>query len=916
VTAPGTRLGPYEVNAQIGAGGMGEVFRARDTRLGRDVAIKVLPAAFASDPERLARFEREAKLLASLNHANIAQVYGFESATLPDGSTGHFLAMELVLGEDLAERLKRDAIPVDEAIAVARQIAEALEEAHEKGIVHRDLKPANVKVTPDGKVKVLDFGLAKAYAGEAAASSPELSQSPTLAHAGTQAGVILGTAAYMSPEQARGKPVDKRADIWSFGVVLYEMLTGKGLFSGETVSDVLAAVLTRTPDWQALPPATPAGLARLLRRCLERDARRRLHDIADARLDLEDSLQAPSDEGSIRAGRASRSHTSVRWLAAALAVALLGALAGGIAVHRLSVPKAERVVHLALTLPTGDDMIQQASGIAISPDGTKVVFRSTNDRRRGLFVRSLDEPEPKFIPGSEEGVGPFFSPDGQSVAFFSTPGGTRRTGLNRIRIEGGTPIQVADVGTSSLAGFTFTGAWSESGQMLLSGPSPPIHRVSAAGGAPVAVTALDPSRAELSHVQPHLLPGGNGLLYVAVLTGGRQEIRVARGDGTPGRVLVEGATSPRFAPTGHLLYVREKTLFAARFDPRKRELTGEPVSVVEGLKVAAYGNFRQAQYDLSANGTLAYLVENGSSRDGRLVVVDRQGRVTPAFDPVGAYLVPRLSPDSERVAYAASNPKTGQREIWIGDLRRGTRSRLILGKGSATDPIWNPDGRAVTYAAIGEDGLMHVYSAPIDGSREPVRLIQAPDRNRATFPRLWLRDGSGLVVHGIGTSDDLVLWRPGSAVQEPLLAGPYSELEPSLSPDGRFLAYVSDESGQREVYIRPLEGTSRGVQVSSEGGDEPVWSPRGGELFYRRGPQMLAVPVSTARDITLGSPAILFEGRFDTDPFNNDATNYDVTNDGQRFIMVRRTTDPDSSLQRLNVVFNWFEELKARVPLR
>ena len=417
---------------------MGEVYRATDTKLGRDVALKVLPEALAADPDRVARFEREAKLLASLNHPGIAHLYGFESATLADGTTGHVLVMELVEGEDLALRLKRGPVPVDEAIAIARQVAEALEEAHEKGIVHRDLKPANVKVTPDGRVKVLDFGLAKAWSGDGpgATSAADLSQSPTLAHTGTAAGIILGTAAYMSPEQARGRPVDRRSDVWAFGVLVYEMLTGRHLFEGETVSDVLAAVLTREPDWPALPPETPAGLRRLLRRCLERDPKRRLRDVADARLDLDDAPPAGPDE---RPGRESgrRTRATGRWVAAIVAGMLVGALAGGLAARRLGRAPADRVVRLALPLTTGSDAIQQTSGIAVSPDGTRVVFRSTGGGRRGLFIRSLDALEPLPIPGSEGGYGPCFSPDGQSVAFFSIFGGARQTGLVRTRIAGG-----------------------------------------------------------------------------------------------------------------------------------------------------------------------------------------------------------------------------------------------------------------------------------------------------------------------------------------------------------------------------------------------------------------------------------------------------------------------------------------------
>jgi serine/threonine-protein kinase len=897
---PGTRLGSYEITGAVGAGGMGEVFRARDTRLNRDVAIKVMPAAFAQDAERVARFRREAQILASLNHPNVAAIHGLEES---DGTLA--LAMEFVDGEDLAQRLARGAIPVDEALAIARQVADALEEAHEHGIVHRDLKPANVKLTPDGKVKVLDFGLAKALAGDAAASgSGDLSRSPTVTHQGTVAGVILGTAAYMSPEQARGKSVDKRADIWAFGVVLFEMLTGRRLFSGETVSDTLAAILTHEPDWESLPGATPTSVRQLLRRCLERDPKRRLRDIGDARFELDDPRRVSP----------APSRSATGWLALALSLALLGALLGTLGARRPAGAPPARVLRLALTLPTGDDWVQQRSRIAVSPDGSRIAFRSSLERKHGLFVRALDDVEPKFIPGSEDGAGPSFSPDGQSVAYFSQPGGKAKAGLSRVRIDGGAPIQVADVGSSAVAGFTFAGDWAEAGQILLAGPTPAIQRVSAAGGAPVAVTALDEARGEATHLQPRLLPDGNGLLYVAMMKDGRLDVMAARGDGSKGTVLIQGASSPRLASTGHLIFERDGALFAASFDARQRRATSEAVSVVEGIKVVVYGHFRQAQYDLAANGTLVYLVDSPSSRAGRLVLVDRGGKAAPVFEQVGAYLIPRVSPEGDRVAYAAINPKTSQREIWIADLKRGTRTRLSLG--NATDPIWSADGTLVTYAAVGSDGLTAVFSAPVDGSREPTPLIRGEDRSLALFGRVWLRDGGGLVIHKIGASDDLMLWKPG-AVPEPLLATPFNELQPNVSPDGRFIAYVSDESGQREVYVRPLRSASRGIQVSTTGGDSPVWSPRGGEIFYRRGRQMLAVPVgTTASGVSPGQPAVLFEGRFDNDPFNNDATNYDVLKDGQRFVMVSPLADSDDTAARLNVVVNWHEELKAKVPAR
>ena len=529
-----------------------------------------------------------------------------------------------------------------------------------------------------------------------------------------------------------------------------------------------------------------------------------------------------------------------------------------------------------------------------------------------MFFHLGQQLEPTFIPGSEEGVGPLFSPDGQSLAFFSMPLGSRGAGLYRIKLEGGSPLHLAETGTSAMAGFTFAGHWTAEGQITFSGSAPVIQRVSAAGGPITAVTVLDEARGEQRHAQPRVLPGGKGVLYVAVISGGRQDVMVTSREGAVGRVLVKGATTPRFSPTGHLLFVLESTLFAAPFAVDTLELTGEPFPVAEGLEVAAYGNYRHAKFDLAANGTLAYAVAGASKRSGRLVLVDRQGRAAPAFEQPGTYLVPRFSPDGGRIAYAAVDQKAGERDIWIGDLDRGTRTRLTLGKGANTDPVWSPDGRLITFASTREDGLINIFSVPAaDGSGEAVRLTRIADDERAIFPRQWLRDGSALVFHVIRGSGDIGLWRKDSGAEERLLANPVDELQPSLSPDERFMAYASDESGRREVYIRNMGGSGRRVQVSSDGGDEPVWSPTGHEIFYRRGSQMIAVPVSTRRGaLTVGAPSVLFDVPFDVDPFNNDATNHDVTRDGQRFIMVQRAAEPGRSRQQLNIVVHWTEELK------
>ena len=571
-------------------------------------------------------------------------------------------------------------------------------------------------------------------------------------------------------------------------------------------------------------------------------------------------------------------------------------------------------IHFAAELPLGDDMLQQGSALAISPDGTRIAFGGSLGGQRGIFLRSFDDLEQRLIPGSKDGFSPFFSPDGQWLAFFSLSQGTRGAEITKVKIEeGAPPIRVTDSTSIFLAGFTAAGSWSETGQILFSGSFPTIQQVSASGGPAVAVTTLDSDRAEQSHIQPRWLPGGRALLYVSNAAGGRLDVMVASGNSAKGKVLVEGGHSPRFAPSGHLLFVREKSLLAAPFDLQKLEVTGEPFPVVDALGVAVLGDYRSARFDVSQNGTLGYLAERASTRSGELVFVDRQGKATAAFEEKGIYLVPRLSPDGGRVAYAAVDAQSGQRIIWVGDLKRGTRTMLTRGTDSSSDPIWAPDGQHITYGSTREQGTFAIFTSPTDGSPEPIRLTHGEDPTRALFPRIWFRDGSGLIFHAIKTSDDIGLWRKGAGAEEMLLASAVSELEPSLSPDERYMAYVSDETARREVYIRALTGSPQRVQVSSDGGDEPVWSPQGNELFYRRGAQMIAVPVSTASGITLGNPAVLFEGRYDVDPFNADATNYDVTRDGQRFVMVRPVADAARSLQ-LNVVVNWYEELKRMAP--
>jgi serine/threonine protein kinase len=658
----GQTLAHYRITAAIGAGGMGEVYRATDTKLGRDVALKLLPEAFADDPDRLARFEREAKVLASLNHPGIAHLYGFESTRLEGGATVHFLAMELVEGEDLAERLKRGAIAVDEAIAIAKQVAEALEEAHEKGIVHRDLKPANVKVTPDGKVKVLDFGLAKAWTGEGggAGSSADLSQSPTLAQTGTAAGIILGTAAYMSPEQARGKAVDKRADIWAFGVVLWEMLTGRRLFVGETVSDVLAAVLTREPEWAVLPPTARGRVRDLLRRCLERNARQRLHDIADARILLDEAISGAADDSPAIAAGVGVASRRQRLLVASLAAMAL-AVAGLVwAILRRPTIEPPRPRSLSVVLPESLWLLEDRDGsVAISPDGARMVVTAEDEGARRLYLRELDSPDLRPLPGTEGAIAPFFSPDGRWIAF-------SKDGLHKVSLDGGAPVKIAPAVFGS-------GAWSPEGEIYFT-PSynTGLFKVAAAGGTPQQLTRADPAQGELNHSYPELLPGGRALLFTshrATMAESRVEaLSLASGER---HVVVENAIEARYLRGGYLAFVRDETLTVAPFDAQALRLTGPALPARHQVAVG-YGNCH-AEYALSGNGTLAHIPRSVMPARREVVRLDRAGRAETILAAEKTYGGPALSPDGRQLALTRNE---GGLDLLLYDLEHKATARL------------------------------------------------------------------------------------------------------------------------------------------------------------------------------------------------------------------------------------------------
>jgi serine/threonine-protein kinase len=877
----------------------GEVYRARDTKLGREVAVKVLPDAVSHDPEKRARFQREAHLLASLNHPNIATLHGVE-----ESNGRQFLVMELVEGRTLAERLTQGPLSVGEALPFFQHVACGLEAAHEKGIVHRDLKPSNIKIALDGKPKILDFGLAKAISGEAVVQ--DRSQSPTFIRDATGTGVLLGTAPYMSPEQARGKSVDKKTDIWAFGCCLYEALTGRPAFKGETASDTIAKIIEREPDWDALPETTPTILRRLLRRTLTKDSAHRLHDIADARIELEEARSAP-EEGRPLVGELRRR----RWAVPALALALLSiGTAGGWllrsrgAIERKPVTRLQMSVRPAEKLdgPASDVLSMSRTALAFSPDGAKLIYVGWEGERSRLYVRSLDEAEAKPIPGTEGAVGPFFSPDGNWVGFWAD----RK--LKKVSREGAPPVTLCETA------IPFGASWGDKGSIVFSREETGLFEVSSEGGKPVPLTELDAERQELTHGLPHFLPGGEHVLFTVARAGGwkAKEIQVLSLRSGERKVLVENGADGRYAPTGHLLFVRLGVLMAVSFDLTRREVAGGAVDLVDGVSQAVNANptlaeTGAAQFALSNNGSLAY-VPGGIRRDPRhtLVWVDRAGNEEPLKMAPGRIWQPRISPDGARVLVAIK--KEGNDDIWLHDLSRETLTRLTSAETAEEWPLWTPDGSRIVFSSPGG-----IFWMPWDGSgvAEP---LTTPEH--AGFPASWTPDGTTLAFVLNRARDVWVLIKGGEP--EPWLQSPFRELWPSFSPDGRFLAYTSDETGRYEVYVKPYPGPGARVQISSDGGRSPVWARNGQELFYHTIPDqdrssvMMAVDIVVGPEIRASTPRFLFRGDY---VHAQPVRNYDVTPDGQRFLMVRGEPAPlVEEATELQVVLNWHQELKRLVP--
>jgi Tol biopolymer transport system component len=880
----GRQLGSYDVISLLGVGGMGEVYQAHDSKLGRDVAIKVLPEAFAQDAERLTRFQREAKLLASLNHPNIATIHGLEQY---DGV--HYLVMELVAGHTLAERISGGPQAVEETLRISGQMAEALEAAHEKGVIHRDLKPANVKVTPEGRVKVLDFGLAKAFAGD---SGLDLSNSPTLTAMGTEEGRILGTPAYMSPEQARGKDMDKRTDIWAFGCVLYEMLTGKEAFRAETVSDTIASVLGREPDWPALPPATPTKIWELLRRCLQKDSRHRLRDIGDARIEIQEVLAATATEtkgAAVPEALASWRRVTALGLAGMALVAV-----GSIATWRLkpsSMPP-QRIARFVITLPLGDQI--GTPELALSPDGSHLAYVTVRGGKQHLFLRAMDNLEPKPVPDTGIGIitTPFFSPDSQWLGFFA--GGK----LMKVSVNGGAALTLAG-GLPSPEGA----AWSSRGTIVFGTDAyEPLQEIPDTGGTPHSLMGLD--KGEVSHRWPEFLPG-DGVLFIALQAVGRGSTIAAQSLGTgKHRDLLQTGFRPRYASSGHLIYAQAGNLVAVPFDARRLEVSGAAVPVVEGvLQPTGSG---AAAYSFSSTGTLAY-VSGTETAQTKAVLVSRNGTEQPLAVPARDYGNPKFSPDGQRIAFTITEAED---QIWVYDVAKESLSKFTF-EGANNRPLWTPDGKQIAFtSSLKSRGSIFWQRA--DGSNG---LEQLTTSESVHFPVSFSPDGQFLAFVELNptTLRDIWVLRLSDRKLQPFLRTRFNETVPRFSPDGHWLAYMSDESGRYEIYAQPFPGPGGKYQISTEGGADPVWNPNGRELFYRSGDKMMAADVMTQPSFSTGKPRILFEGQYlpgDVIP------SYDISPDGQRFLMLKPSELVQAAPTQINVVLNWFEDLKRRVPAK
>jgi serine/threonine protein kinase len=859
----GTKVGTYEIVGPLGKGGMGEVYRARDSRLKREVAVKVLPDAFARDAERVARFQREAEVLATLNHPHIAAIHHLE-----EFEDCRFLILELVEGETLAERIAKGPIPLDETLTIAKQIAEALEAAHEEGIIHRDLKPANIKLTPRGAVKVLDFGLAKVREGDS--PSAVLTNSPTVT-VGSTFGTIMGTAAYMSPEQAKGKEADRTSDVWAFGCVLYEMLTGRPMFEGETVNEILAGILKVEPDWLPLPPGTPEGLRRLLRRCLRKDKQERLQHMGDARIEIAE-IQSGTETEIRQMPNPSRTKERLAWGLLLAIITLVAVIASALAV-RLARPVPEMRVDV-VTPPTGDPV-----SLSISPDGQKIVFVANSGGSR-LWLRSLDSASARPLMGTDNGSFPFWSPDNRSIGFFADGR------LKRIDIDGGSLQTFANTSANA-----YGGTWNRDGLILFSAsPASPILRVSAAGGQPEAVTKIEAP--QLGHRFPIFLPDGRHFLYFATAAPIEASgLYIGNLDGSQPRRLLGPITALAYTPSGQLLFARQGTLFAQNLDASRMELTGSPSAVAENVVTVS----------ASAANSIAY--RTGSGIERQFVWLDRAGKeIEKVGNPDTATPTnPALSPDGRRVA--VSRTVGGNLDIWLLELQRAVVSRFTFDAAGETYPVWSPDGRRIVFTSS-RKGVNDLYLKPSTGAgmEEPLLATMLNKQGQD-----WSPDGRFLLFGSPPVNPDIwALPMDGDRKPFVVVQTPFSERLGQFSPDGKWIAYESNESGRFEIYVQPFPGPGGKWQVSTNGGAQPRWRRDGKELFYIGiDERLMAAPIrftSDGQSIEPSSPTPLFATHIGGAVQGTNRQQYVVSPDGQRFLM---NTITEQATSPITVILNW-----------
>jgi serine/threonine-protein kinase len=852
---------------------MGEVYRARDTRLERTVAVKILPDHLSDRAELRERFEREARTVASLNHPHICTLHDIGHQ---DGTD--YLVMEHLEGETLADRLKKGPLPLDQVLRYAIEIADALDKAHRKGITHRDLKPGNIMLTKSG-TKLLDFGLAKL---KASSPATPLSQLPTAKEAITAQGAILGTLQYMAPEQVEGKEADARTDIFAFGVVVYEMATGKKAFEGKSQASLIAKILeTDPPPISSLQPMTPPQLDRLVKKCLAKEAEKRWQDASD----LCDQLRWIAEDSTPRTPPTPVASARKNWRKMALwsGAALSACLIVGLTVWMLK-PAAPRPV---MSLPPGQRFNFLGRAIAISPDGTHLVYAAgLGNLTSQLYLRAMDGLEARPIPGTQGGFNPFFSPDGQWVGFSASGK------LKKVSLSGGASLDLADVTAGALFGIS----WGSQGMIALSPQSTgPLQQVSDAGGNPQPLTRLE--KGEISHRWPDFLPGGKGVLFAALTAGAPTNLVVQSLTTGERRDLMQSGDWTRYAPPGHLVYTQGSSLMAVQFDPQRLAITGAAAPVVAGVL--------PGQYSFSSTGSLVYVPGSVQAAQLKLVWVDRKGAEQPVAAPAHNYVIPRVSPDGKRVAAGIEEADS---QIWLYDLGRDTLTRLTFEGNANIDPVWTPDSKRVVF----KGAQNRLFWQPADGSGGAEALTSS-ELAANNAPGSWSPDGQVLAFMEINpnTGYDIYTLPLKDRSPQPFVRTQSNETAPSFSPDGHFMAYASDESGRVEIYVRPYPGPGGKWQISTEGGMEPVWNPKGRELFYRAGNKIMAVDVTMQPTFSASKPRILFEGPYVLSP--RSFSDYDVSPDGQRFLLLKADDQAQAPAQ-INVVLNWFEELKQKVP--